>query len=272
MLGDNKEGVLGMRVARALEQPSKTADVVPRRQRQAGGERPSTTRASPATTSAATARPATRSGARAGRGRCCRGRSATRRSPSPCSTIPTIPASRPTGMRAATGCSPPTISARRRSIRSRRKRKRTIPAGGSMTFRHRVLIVDGTPDAAQMTAEQQEVRGAEVADPTRHERSASSAAETSATRTRVRRRRFPASRVVACYGGNRERTAKLAAQHGAAVYDDLDRFLDHRPMDIVAIGSPSGAARASRASPRPGAACTCCPRSRSTSPPSAPTR
>ena len=32
--------------------------------------------------------------------------------------------------------------------------KRTIPAGGSMTFRHRVLIVDGTPDAAQMTAEQ----------------------------------------------------------------------------------------------------------------------
>ena len=50
---------------------------------------------------------------------------------------------------------------------------------------------------------------------------------------------IPGVRVVACYGANRERTAKLAAQHGAAVYDDLDSFLDHRPMDIVAIGSPS---------------------------------
>jgi predicted dehydrogenase len=27
---------------------------------------------------------------------------------------------------------------------------------------------------------------------------------------------------------------------GGAVYDDLDRFLGHRPMDLVAIGSPSG--------------------------------
>ena len=51
---------------------------------------------------------------------------------------------------------------------------------------------------------------------------------------------IPGVRVVACYGGNRERAAKIAAQHGAAVYDDLDSFLDHRPMEIVAIGSPSG--------------------------------
>lgn len=50
---------------------------------------------------------------------------------------------------------------------------------------------------------------------------------------------IPGVTVAACYGANRERTAKLAAQHGAAVYDDLDGFLDHRPMDIVAIGSPS---------------------------------
>ena len=50
---------------------------------------------------------------------------------------------------------------------------------------------------------------------------------------------IPGVTVTACYGANRERTAKLAAQHGAAVYDDLDSFLDHRPMDIVAIGSPS---------------------------------
>jgi predicted dehydrogenase len=50
---------------------------------------------------------------------------------------------------------------------------------------------------------------------------------------------IPGVRVVACYGANRERTAKLAARHGAAVYDDLDSFLGHRPMDIVAVGSPS---------------------------------
>ena len=47
-------------------------------------------------------------------------------------------------------------------------------------------------------------------------------------------------RVVAFYGANRERTATLATQHGAAAYDDFDRFLAHRPMELVAIGSPSG--------------------------------
>ena len=50
---------------------------------------------------------------------------------------------------------------------------------------------------------------------------------------------IPGVKVVACYGANHERTARLAAAHGAAVYDDLDRFLAHQPMDIVAIGSPS---------------------------------
>ena len=50
---------------------------------------------------------------------------------------------------------------------------------------------------------------------------------------------IPGVAVVACYGTNHERTAKLAERHQAAVYDDFDRFLDHRPMDIVAIGSPS---------------------------------
>jgi len=50
----------------------------------------------------------------------------------------------------------------------------------------------------------------------------------------------PGVRVVACYGANRERTAKLASRHDAVLYDDLDKFLAHRPMEIVAIGSPSG--------------------------------
>lgn len=46
--------------------------------------------------------------------------------------------------------------------------------------------------------------------------------------------------VTAVFAPRRERAAALAARHGAAPYDDLDRFLAHRPMDIVAIGTPSG--------------------------------
>src|SRR5919201_1360857 len=46
--------------------------------------------------------------------------------------------------------------------------------------------------------------------------------------------------VVAFHGLNHERTGRLAQQFGGTLYRELDRFLDHRPMDIVAIGSPSG--------------------------------
>jgi UDP-N-acetyl-2-amino-2-deoxyglucuronate dehydrogenase len=46
--------------------------------------------------------------------------------------------------------------------------------------------------------------------------------------------------VVAIHGANSDKTSALAAATGAVAYDDLTRFLDHRPMDIVAIGSPSG--------------------------------
>jgi UDP-N-acetyl-2-amino-2-deoxyglucuronate dehydrogenase len=45
--------------------------------------------------------------------------------------------------------------------------------------------------------------------------------------------------VVAVHGKNREKAAALAKATGAAVYDSLEAFLAH-PMDIVAIGSPSG--------------------------------
>lgn len=45
--------------------------------------------------------------------------------------------------------------------------------------------------------------------------------------------------VVAVYGANREKTAALALEAGATAYGDVERFLAH-PMDIVAIGSPSG--------------------------------
>ena len=46
--------------------------------------------------------------------------------------------------------------------------------------------------------------------------------------------------IVAVYGANGNKASALAERMGAVAYDDLARFLDHRPMDIVAIGSPSG--------------------------------
>jgi UDP-N-acetyl-2-amino-2-deoxyglucuronate dehydrogenase len=45
--------------------------------------------------------------------------------------------------------------------------------------------------------------------------------------------------VVAVHGRNKDKTAALATSAGAVAYDDFDAFLAH-PMDIVAIGSPSG--------------------------------
>jgi predicted dehydrogenase len=53
-------------------------------------------------------------------------------------------------------------------------------------------------------------------------------------------RSVPGVEIAAVYGSNRDKTVKLAREHGATAYDDFDRFLAHRPMDIVAIGSPSG--------------------------------
>lgn len=51
---------------------------------------------------------------------------------------------------------------------------------------------------------------------------------------------IPGVELVAFHGSNRARTEALAQPYGARVYDRLEDFLDHRPMDIVAIGSPSG--------------------------------
>src|SRR5713101_6676581 len=45
--------------------------------------------------------------------------------------------------------------------------------------------------------------------------------------------------VVAVHGANRDKSGALARAAGAVAYDNLEAFLAH-PMDIVAIGSPSG--------------------------------
>lgn len=53
-------------------------------------------------------------------------------------------------------------------------------------------------------------------------------------------RAIPGVAIAAVCGANREKTQRLAQAHGAVPYDDVEAFLAHRPMDIVAIGSPSG--------------------------------
>jgi UDP-N-acetyl-2-amino-2-deoxyglucuronate dehydrogenase len=47
-------------------------------------------------------------------------------------------------------------------------------------------------------------------------------------------------RVVAVCGRTRKKADQLAGRVGATAYDELHRFLEHRPMDMVVIGSPSG--------------------------------
>ncbi|MPY88482.1 MAG: gfo/Idh/MocA family oxidoreductase [Luteitalea sp.] len=51
---------------------------------------------------------------------------------------------------------------------------------------------------------------------------------------------LPAVRVSAVCGANREKVERLAARHTATAYGDVEAFLSHRPLDLVAIGSPSG--------------------------------
>ncbi|HEX6623858.1 MAG TPA: Gfo/Idh/MocA family oxidoreductase [Pyrinomonadaceae bacterium] len=48
------------------------------------------------------------------------------------------------------------------------------------------------------------------------------------------------ARVAAVYGENRERAARLARDYGGTLYDSLDAFLAHEPLDVVLVGSPSG--------------------------------
>ena len=51
---------------------------------------------------------------------------------------------------------------------------------------------------------------------------------------------IPDVEVVAVHGANPGRTKRLAEAFGARAYADLETFLGHAPMEVVAIGSPSG--------------------------------
>jgi UDP-N-acetyl-2-amino-2-deoxyglucuronate dehydrogenase len=51
---------------------------------------------------------------------------------------------------------------------------------------------------------------------------------------------IPGVQVVAFYGANAAKVGRLAAACGARPYSDLDAFLQHSPLNMVAVGSPSG--------------------------------
>jgi predicted dehydrogenase len=53
-------------------------------------------------------------------------------------------------------------------------------------------------------------------------------------------RALPGVALAAIYGTNAHRVGILSREHGCQAYSDFDEFLQHRPMDLVAIGSPSG--------------------------------
>ena len=53
-------------------------------------------------------------------------------------------------------------------------------------------------------------------------------------------RAIPGVEISAIHGTNAEKVARLCREHGGTPYQDFDAFLQHRPMDLVIIGSPSG--------------------------------
>ncbi len=53
-------------------------------------------------------------------------------------------------------------------------------------------------------------------------------------------RAIPGVEIAAIYGTNEQKVRRLCGEYGGAAYSNVEEFLEHRPMDMVAIGSPSG--------------------------------
>lgn len=53
-------------------------------------------------------------------------------------------------------------------------------------------------------------------------------------------RAIPGVEVAAIFGANAEKVDRLCREYGGTPYSNFEKFLAHRPMEIVAIGSPSG--------------------------------
>src|SRR6202040_877801 len=53
-------------------------------------------------------------------------------------------------------------------------------------------------------------------------------------------RAIPGVEIAAIFGANEEKVGRLCREYGGKPYLNFDEFLAHRPMELVAIGSPSG--------------------------------
>jgi UDP-N-acetyl-2-amino-2-deoxyglucuronate dehydrogenase len=53
-------------------------------------------------------------------------------------------------------------------------------------------------------------------------------------------RAIPGVEIVAVFGSNAEKVSRLCREYGGRPYINFEEFLAHRPMEVVAIGSPSG--------------------------------
>lgn len=51
---------------------------------------------------------------------------------------------------------------------------------------------------------------------------------------------IPGVEVVACWGRDLRKAERLASTYGGVAYSDMERFLGHRPMEAVLLGTPSG--------------------------------
>lgn len=51
---------------------------------------------------------------------------------------------------------------------------------------------------------------------------------------------IPEAKLSAVFGNNGDKVQRLCREYGATPYNQFDKFLNHRPMEFVAIGSPSG--------------------------------
>jgi UDP-N-acetyl-2-amino-2-deoxyglucuronate dehydrogenase len=51
---------------------------------------------------------------------------------------------------------------------------------------------------------------------------------------------IPRARISAIHGTNQEKIAKLCREYGGTPYTEFELFLQHRPLDMLILGSPSG--------------------------------
>ena len=59
------------------------------------------------------------------------------------------------------------------------------------------------------------------------------------TETHIRAAAAAGLKIAGIYGTNSAKTASLVQKYGGTAYSDFDRFLPHKPMDLVMLGSPS---------------------------------